>query len=338
MRGGAVNFWRLSRQLGLLMVVLAMFLAFAATSEPFRDSVNLLDRMRLWTEIGLIAIPMTWIIATGGIDLSVGSLVALSSMVAGVAYSQLRLPFPIALAAGVLAGVAGGAANGVAASVGKVPPLVATLATLAIYRGIAMGLGQGQPISGFPPPFGEWGNLAFVGSGPYAIPQQLLILLAMVLLGEVLLQKSRCGRWTLLLGENEVAARFAGIPVASLRFGLFVMSGLVSGLAAVTYMARSATAHPAANAGLELQAIACVVIGGTRITGGSGSVLGTFLGLLFLACLDFGLEMNGVLQQTQTILVGVLVVVIAVFNEWFARMSERRTPAAPLSSRTEGAG
>lgn len=315
-----------SRHSGLLCALAILLVGFGCASEQFRDPVNLLDRSRLWIEVGLVAVPMTFIIAAGGIDLSVGSLLALSAMVAGSCHRELHWPLSLALGTAVLTGMAGGAVNGFAASVLRVPALVATLATLAIYRGLAMGISHGQPIGNLPAAFEEWGGFATVGKGAFAPPQQLVLLLLFMALGEFILRKTRAGRWTVQLGENETAARYAAIPVGWVRFGLFLASGVVCGLGAITYMAYYASARPNANIGLELDVIACVIIGGTRITGGGGSVIGTFLGLLFLGLLRFGLEMMGVLQQTQTILVGLLVVFTAILNEGLAKRLERSRP------------
>jgi rhamnose transport system permease protein len=316
-----------SRHSGLLCALMLLLVGFGFASEQFRDPVNLLDRSRLWIEVGLVAVPMTFIIAAGGIDLSVGSLLALSAMVAGVCLRDWQWPLPLALGLALLTGTMGGAVNGFAASVLRVPALVATLATLAIFRGLAMGLSHGQPVGNLPEAFEAWGGFATVGKGMFAPPQQLVLLLLFMALGEFILRKTRAGRWTVQLGENETAARYAAIPVSRVRFGLFLASGFVCGLGATTSMAYYASARPNANIGLELDAIACVIIGGTRITGGGGSVSGTFLGLLFLGLLRFGLEMLGVLQQTQTILVGLLVVFTAILNEWLAKRPERSRPA-----------
>lgn len=324
-----------SRHSGLLCALIILLVGFGCASEQFRDPVNLLDRSRLWIEVGLVAVPMTFIIAAGGIDLSVGSLLALSAVVAGICHRELHWPLPLVLGMAVLTGAMGGAVNGFAASVLRVPSLVATLATLAIFRGLAMGISHGQPIGNLPAAFEEWGGFATVGKGAFAPPQQFVLLLLFMALGEFILRKTRPGRWTVQLGENETAARYAAIPVNYVRFGLFLASGVVCGLGAITYMAFYASARPNANIGLELEAIACVIIGGTRITGGSGSVIGTFLGLLFLGLLRFGLDMTGVLQQTQTVLVGLLVLVTAIFNEWLAKRHERRTPVVFNVTQTE---
>ena len=323
------------RHSGLLFALAVLLVGFGCASEQFRDPVNLLDRSRLWIEVGLVAVPMTFIVAAGGIDLSVGSLLALSAIVAGLCHRELHWPLSLALGAAAATGALGGMVNGLAASVLRVPPLVATLATLAIFRGLAMGISHGQPIGNLPAVFEEWGGFATVGKGTFAPPQQLVLLLLFAAAGEWILRKTCIGRWTVQLGENELAARYAAIPVSQLRFGLFLASGLVCGLGAITYMAHYASARPNANTGLELEAIACVIIGGTRITGGNGSVVGTVLGLLFLDLLRFGLDMTGVLQQTQTILVGLLVVVTAILNRWLANRQERPRPVVVNIARTE---
>lgn len=325
-----------SRHFGLLAALALVVVGFGLASENFRDPLNLLDRSRHWVEIGLIAVPMTFIIAAGGIDLSVGSLLAMCAIAAGICFRDLHWPLAMALAVGALAGAAGGAFNGLLVSRLRIPALVATLATMALFRGLAMGLSQASPIREFPDGFTDWGSTAALNVGGYAIPQQTLILLAAVVVGDFLFRKTRAGRWAVQIGENETAARFAAIPVGQVRFGLFLASGLVCGLASIINTARFATAHPAAGTGLELEVIAAVVIGGTRITGGGGSVLGTLLGLLILGLLRFGMDMTGILQQHQIILIGLLVVITAIFNEWMARRRERRV--RPAATATLGGG
>jgi ribose/xylose/arabinose/galactoside ABC-type transport system permease subunit len=194
-----------------------------------------------------------------------------------------------------------------------------------------MGLSQANPIRDLPEAFTDWGSLATLDLGSWSIPQQTLLLLACMAVGGWFFAKSCLGRWVTQIGENPTAARFSAVPVASVQFTIFALSGLTCGLGSVLQTARFATAHPAAATGLELEVIACVVIGGTRITGGSGSMLGTLLGLLILGLLRFGMDMTGVMQQHQIILIGALVVLTAIFNEWMARRGTRRKPAATLT-------
>ncbi|MFH1264259.1 MAG: ABC transporter permease [Planctomycetota bacterium] len=321
-----------TREMGLLVLLAVICVGFGAADENFRDPYNFLDRTRQWAEIGMIAVPMTFIIATAGIDLSVGSLVAMSSIVAGLCFQTLGLPLPVALACGVLAGAAGGALNATATCVLRVPPLVVTLATMAMFRGLAMGLSQADPIGGFPRWFTDWGSLSAVGAGDYQVPYQTILLVLLVGVGAFVFRSTCVGRWTVEIGENPKAARFSTIPVNRLLFAIYTACGLVCGLAAVIHTARFATAHPGAAAGLELEVIACVVVGGTRITGGNGSVIGTFLGVLILGSLRFGMDMLGVVQQWQIILVGFLVIDTAIFNEWLARRNQEAV--RPASSPT----
>jgi len=308
-----------SRDVALTALLILVCLAFGLTSENFRDPMNFLDRSRHWVEIGIIAIPMTFIIATGGIDLSVGSLLALCGVVSGLAYEILGLPLPVAFGLGVVIGGVCGAINGLLSSRLRVPALVTTLATMAAFRGLAMGLSQADPIRGFPRAFTDWAGMGAFGRGDFQFPYQTAMLVALVAVGAILFSRSLIGRWSIQIGENPKAARFSTVPVHTTNLLLYTASGLCCGLAAIFYTGRFATAHPDAAKGLELEVIACVVIGGTRITGGNGSVVGTFLGVLLLGTLGFGMEMQGVVQKYQMILIGVLVVTIATFNEYIAR-------------------
>jgi rhamnose transport system permease protein len=318
----------LPREAGLLLLLLALVTGFAMVSAPFRDPFNFLDRTRQWVEIGMIAVPMTFIIATGGIDLSVGSLLVVSSVVSGLCFQQLGWPLPLALVAGALTGTLGGTLNGVCVSLLRVPALVVTLASMAIFRGLAMGLSEADPISSFPSEYTTWGALGGIGSGDYIIPYQTLIFGATVLFGDFVLRRTCVGRWSVQVGENAKAARFTTVPVSGLLILLYGACGLVCGLGAILYTARFGTAHPGVGRGLELEVIACVVIGGTRITGGNASVLGTFLGVLILGVLRFGLDMVEVLQKHQVPLVGLLVIATAILNEWLTRRTEASNAAA----------
>lgn len=313
-----------SRETVLLGIWILIMIGFGLTDPVFLDPYNLLDRSRHWVEPGLIAVAMTLIIATGGIDLSVGSILAFAGIVAGQVYQDLGWPLPLAIAAAIVTGLIAGAFNGLLIDRLRIPPLVATLATMVLYRGMAMGLCSADPISGFPQAFTAWGVMTTVGWGDWQFPYTTLMLLAVTALGVFLFRATRLGRRVVQIGENPRAARFAGVGVSWVTIGIYAASGLLCGLAAVSYTARFATAHPAAATGLELEVIACVVIGGTRITGGNGSVLGSFLGLLILGSLKYGMDLRGLLQQHQIVLIGLLLIVTAITNEWIARQHERR--------------
>jgi rhamnose transport system permease protein len=255
-------------------------------------------------------------------------MVALCGIVLGLLYRDAGLPIAAAACGAILVGAAAGGANGGVSSYVGVPPLVVTLATMALFRGIAMGLSKGAPVKEFPSGF-EWisqGNVVQVGSdsGETAyIPAPLVALLVTFLVGAVILRRSWIGRYIECIGENETAARFAAIDVRRLKLGLYTVCGAVCGCAALFQTALYATAKADTAAGLELDAIACVIVGGTRISGGHATMLGTLLGLLIIGILRYGLEMAGVRSQYIIILMGLLVVVTATLNERIGALGER---------------
>jgi rhamnose transport system permease protein len=310
-------------------MVALVAVAFGATTDGFMDPLNLADRSRYWVETGLIAVPMTFIIASGGIDLSVGSLLALASVASG-RLLRAGCPMSAVVAGSILTGLAGGAFNALAIRALRLPPLVVTLATLALFRGLAYGITGAQPISGWPGGFTDWGGLgAWHLAGRWQLPWTFLILLAFVAAGTAVFHRHALGRRARQMGENHVAARFAGVSAARTQWALYCLSGLACGVAAVFWTARFATAHPGAAQGMELDVITVVVVGGTRITGGSGSVPGTFLGLLLLGLLRYGLDLRSVTQQDQAVLMGFLVVAVAILNETLSHYHETHARKAP---------
>lgn len=287
------------------------------------------EAWRQVADIGTLAIPMTAIILTGGIDLSVGSIVALSGIVLGLLYRDFHWPIWMAAGGCVLAGALLGGFNGGLVAIG-VAPLVATLATMALYAGLAMALVNGERIKDLPDSFTWIGQKSLQGL-PYSV--WLLILLAV--LYYVLVHHTWIGRTLFAIGENRLAAEFAAIPVRRIEALLYVLSGTAAGLVAVIETGWRASAIPDAAGGFELQAIACVVLGGTRVTGGFGSIGRTLLGLATLAHLQIGLRNLGYTQlvlpglewhmsfdaNAQKIVIGLLVIAVAVANE---RLTSRR--------------
>lgn len=312
-----------AREMVLFYVLAALFTVFAVTVDGFLDWFSLFEQTRYWAIPGMIAIPMTFIIATSGIDLSVASIVAMSGIVMGLLFRDAGAPIWVAACAGIGVGLLAGAFNGGVSSYLGIPPLVVTLATMALYRGVAMGLSKARPINDFPKAFlwlsqGDVLRIPAGEAGPVCIPAPLVALLGLTVLGWAVMRRTWVGRFTECIGENETAARFAAIDVRRLQFMLYTACGLVCGVAAVFNTALYATAKADTASGMELEAIACVVIGGTRISGGQGSVVGSLLGLLIIGILRYGLEMAGVRSQYVFIVVGALLIVTAVFNEWMA--------------------
>lgn len=265
-----------------------------------------------WAETGVLAIVMTAIILTGGIDLSIGSILALCVMVEGVLWSKLGWPIGLAAIATVLVGTACGWTNGSLVALG-LSPLVATLATMAIYAGLAMTISDAERVTGFP----EW----FVaGRTVLGIPSQFVLLAIAGLIGYLIVHHTRFGRTCYAIGENRVAANFAAIPVRRTEWSLYTLSGLAASLVAVLYSMDRDAAIPDAHRGVELQAIACVVVGGTSITGGRGGILRTLLGLTVIANLDIGLAFLGsrfdfFTAESRLVVIGLLLIAVAIWNE-----------------------
>lgn len=312
------------RELILLAILVLLFVFFSLKTEGFLDAYGLLEQTRYWVVPGLLAVPMTFIIATAGIDLSVGAMVALSGIVIGILHVQWGWPLGVVVPLGVLTGLVAGAFNGGVSSYLRIPPLVVTLASMTLFRGLAMGLCQAHAFGGYPESFlwisqGDLFEFSYGDGLTAGFPVPLAVLLVAVLLGHLLMRRSWVGRFTECIGENETAARFAAIEVQGLKFALYAACGLVAGIAACFNITLFDTAKADAATGMELEAIACVVVGGTRISGGQGSVVGTLLGLCILGILRYGLELYGLQSETVIIVVGVLLIMTAVFNEWMAR-------------------
>ena len=319
-----------SREAILFYVLIAMVTVFALRVENFFDAYNIFERSRYWVAPGLIAIPMTFIIATSGIDLSVGSITAMCGIVLGLLFADAHWNIWCAAVAAVLVGAAAGAVNGGVSGYLRIPPMVVTLATMTLFRGVAMGFSQARAISNFPKSFlwlskGDAFTFPTTTNLGAAFPVPLIVLLVAMAMGAVLLKRSWFGRFTECLGENETASAFAAINVPQMKLLLYTGCGAVCGIAALFNTALYATAKADAVTGMALDAVACVVIGGTRISGGHGSVLGTLLGLLIIGILKYGLEMAGIRSQYVVILVGALLILTAVLNEWLANVGPAKS-------------
>ncbi|MDR7574221.1 MAG: ABC transporter permease [Armatimonadota bacterium] len=295
------------RERVLAAVLLVSLVVLGTLSDVFLTADNLLRSTRYAAEIGLLAIPMTMIIITRGVDLSVASTMALSAMTMGLLW-QVGVPLRVAVLAGIATGTVAGWLNGWVVARLRVPPIVVTLATLAVYRGIATGLSGGRGIIGFPDTFLFWGSGQVAG-----IPVQTLMWVAATVAGALILTRTVLGRYIYGIGHNEVAMRFSAVLVDRILLGLYTASGFIAGLTGILYAARVATAKSNAAAGYELAVITAVVLGGTSLAGGEGTVLGTVLGVLIIAVLQNGLTLARVPASVQDVLVGA-VLLLAVLS------------------------
>jgi rhamnose transport system permease protein len=294
----------------LLVALVAALVVLALTSERFLTVENLLNQGRLMTEVGLIALPMTFIIVTGGIDLSVGSIMGLCAILLGYGWKNLGLPLELAILLTLLAGTAAGLVNGLVVTRMRVPPLIATIATLALYRGLAEGISQARSVRGYP----DW--FLQLGQGElWGVPAQLWLLACAVVLFGVVLARTSFGRALYAIGHNETAARFSGIPVDGIKLCVYALSGFVAALAAWIFVSRVSTTRSDMGSGIELDVIAAVVLGGTSIFGGVGTIWGTVLGVVLIQLLKNGLALTGVKGDATIVVIGtVLILSILVTN------------------------
>ena len=296
-----------------LLLVLALFVS-ANLSDRFFTLDNLLNQGRMMTEAGIIAIAMTFVIISGGIDLSVGSIIGLSAIVLGMAWKNLGLPLPLAILCALLAGGICGMINGFVIIKSRMPPMIATLGTLALFRGLAEGISQARSVRGYP----EW--FYTLGQGEvFGIPTQLWIFSLLAVMGLIILGYTTFGRVTYAVGANETAARFSGMPVERTKFWIYTASGLMSGLAACIFVSRVSTTRSDMGTGIEMDVISAVVLGGTSIFGGKGSVSGTVLGLLLIQTMKNGLTLAGIKGDGTIIVIGTILILTILASNLFDR-------------------
>ncbi|AIP46889.1 carbohydrate ABC transporter permease [Burkholderia pseudomallei] len=294
---------------GLVAVCVAMVFA----SDSFLSAANLENVLRQVSINAIIGVGMTCVILTGGIDLSVGSVMALSgTLAAGLLVAGAN--GAAALAAGIGVGVALGAANGLFVAFAGMPPIIVTLATMGIARGLALIYTGGYPIDGLP----DW--VRFFGSGKVlGVQMPVLTMLAVYALAWLMLERMPFGRYVYAIGGNEHATRLSGVRVSRVKLAVYTFAGLTSALAALVLTGRLMSGQPNAGGGFELDAIAAVVMGGTSIAGGRGSIVGTLVGALLLGVLNNGLNMIGVNPYVQNVIKGAIILLAIYIGR------ERRT-------------
>lgn len=298
-----VPWWLLRHETMLAAILLVALIALGALNNRFLTLDNLLNQGRLTTEVGLIALPMTFIIITGGIDLSVGSIVGLCAILLGYSWKNLGFPLPLAIGFSLLVGAAAGFFNGIVITRVKVPPLIMTIATLALYRGLAEGISQARSVRGYP----EW--FYFIGQeNLFGVPAQLWLFLIAIVVSAIVLDRTIFGRTLYAIGNNETAARFSGLPVDRVKLIIYTLSGLMAGLSACVLVSRVTTTRSDMGIGYELDVIAAVVLGGTSIFGGVGTIWGTVIGLAMIQLLKNGLALTGVKGDATIVVIGAVLI------------------------------
>lgn len=288
--------------LGALVVLLVFF---SAISPNFRTVDNMTSILVATAVNGVLAIGVTFVIITGGIDLSVGTTMTLCTVVLGLAVTKAGLPLWIGLPAALAAGAFIGMINGLLIAKAKLPPFIATLGMLNVARGLAQILSEVRPIyfEGNP----EFYDI-FMGKPFFGIPNVVFVMFIAAIIAHVVLTKTILGRYTFALGSNEEATRLSGVNVDRWKIAVYALCGLFAGLAGILIGARMTSAQPAVGLGYELDAIAAAVIGGTSLSGGEGSIVGTIIGAFIISTLTIGLSILSVPDQWKLVITGVVVI------------------------------
>jgi len=301
------------------LIVLAV--GFSLASPYFRTFDNFVGILLATAVNGVLGLGVTFIIITGGIDLSVGTVLTFSAVMTGVFITNWHLPIPIGILGGILAGSLAGLVNGILISRMKIPPFIATLGMLYATKGLSLVISELKPIYfNDTPAFREMAMGSILGKiiPGFEIPNAVLILFGAAIIAHLILSRTVLGRYTYALGSNEEATRLSGVNVATWKTAVYTLGGLFSGVGGVLMAARLNSAQPALGAGYELDAIAAVVIGGTSLSGGEGSILGTIIGAFIISTLTNGLRILSVPQEWQMVVTGGIVV-MAVYLDILRR-------------------
>jgi ribose transport system permease protein len=297
-------------KLGPLLALIALVVAVTALNPSFLSPSNLLNLLRQVAANGFIAFGMTFVILTGGIDLSVGSTLALSSALTAGLMSNGTSPV-LAILIGLLSGSILGALNGLLIAKGKMAPFIATLATMTIYRGATLVYTNGNPITGL----GDNFLFSFLGRGYlFGIPFPVILMFVIYFILFLLLHKTSFGRKTYAIGGNEKAAFVAGVKIDKVKLIIYSISGLMASISGMIITSRLNSAQPTAGQSYEMDAIAAVVLGGTSLSGGRGRLFGTLIGALIIGTLNNGLNLLGVSSFYQQIVKGIVIVIAVLLD------------------------
>lgn len=303
---------RLQRLLPFLTLAV-LFIALTIATPHFLTQVNLSSVARQTAVINIMALGMTLVIISGGIDLSVGSTLAVAGLFGSMAVQSGR-PIPLAIALGIGCGLLCGCLNGLLITQLRINPFIVTLGTLEAYRGFALVVSKGLPVHGLPDAFSFLGDGTLLG-----IPISLWILAACAVIMHFVLENTKLGRYAFAIGSNSSAAYYAGVPMKFHLTAVYALAGMLTGLAGMIEASRLMTGQPTAGQGYELQAIAAVVIGGGSLKGGEGSVIGTLIGAFIIGLLSNGSDLLGINPYWQQVIIGAVIIAAVGFDEFRKR-------------------
>ncbi|MCR8670067.1 ABC transporter permease [Agrococcus sp. HG114] len=311
-RGKRADIWRKGLQQGLAFGTLIVLLVFfSIASSNFFTWSNISGILLATAVIGILALGTTFVITTGGIDLSIGTGMTLASVMTGIFAVNLGMPLVVGVLAGIATGALMGLINGVNVAFLRLPPFIATLAMMMVAQGLALVISGVRPIY-----FSSVPGFKGIATGTLVpgLPNAVLIMFALAAIAYVMLAKTSFGRYTVAIGSNEEATRLSGVNTRRWLVTVYTVAGVFTGIAGVVMAARLDSAQPQLGVGYELQAIAAVIIGGTSLLGGRGSIVGTLIGALIMSVLINGLRIMSIQTEWQNVVVGV-VIAIAVFAD-----------------------
>lgn len=310
---GSGMFTLAAMQKAVAFVVLILLLVFFSIFAPnFAAWNNMVNIMQATAVNGVLGVAVTFVIIAGGIDLAVGTMMTLTAVVAGLVLTNLGLPLPFGILGALASGAAMGAISGVSIAKLKIPPFIATLGMMQIARGLALVFSGAKPIY-----FNSTPNYKYISpesSITYLIPgleipNGVLVMFGVAIFASIILNRTLFGRYIFALGSNEEAARLSGMNVDFWKIATYALSGLICGVAGLLVSSRLNSAQPALGLGYELDAIAAVVIGGTSLAGGRGTILGTIIGAFIMSVLTNGLRVMGVQEEWKIVVTGIIIIV-----------------------------
>ncbi|WP_340003417.1 ABC transporter permease [Paenibacillus sp. FSL K6-0276] len=298
--------------------LIILVIVFSVASSNFFQFSNLVGILVSTAVIGVLALGATFVIITGGIDLALGTVMTFSSVMVGVIITFWGLPVPLGILGGILAGALCGFISGLMVAKMSIPPFIATLAIMMVTKGLSLVITGAKPIY-----FNDDPIFAKIAMGKMipGIPNTIVIFLLLGVIASVILSKTIIGRYNFALGSNEEATRLSGVNTVKWKIVIYTITGIFSGIAGILMASRLNSAQPSLGTGYELEAIAAVVIGGTSLSGGVGSILGTIIGALIMSVLTNGLQIMSVAQEWRTVIVGV-VIIIAVYADILRRRKQ----------------
>lgn len=304
------------QEYGSLVALILLVIFISIISPEFRTVNNLLSLLRQSSVNGFIAFGMTMVILTGGIDLSVGSILAVCAAFGAGMITQMGIPVPVAMVLTLILGLILGTVSGLLITLGRLQPFIATLVTMTVYRGITLIYTGGKPISNVTGhQYAMSGVLDFFGRGNLGkIPFPVFLFILMFAVYYVILNKTTMGRKIYAVGSNEKCSKLAGISIGKVKFLIYSASGLMASFSALILLSRLGSAQPTLGQGFEMDAIAAVALGGTSMSGGRGKITGTLIGILIIAVLNNGLNILGVSSYWQDVVKG-LVILVAVLSD-----------------------